>query len=135
MKTARKKIPQYDISPFGLKIRDLRKAKGLSRKVLSGVSGVSASYIFAIEHGRRSKVSLEYKAKLFNALGVNTYPPSEESIEKGEFKGVGEERLAAQYGELAPEEQLIIEEVLSDADGRRHLLDQAKFWKFKRERS
>lgn len=41
------------MTPFGLKLRELRRAKGVSQKEMAGALGISAAYLSALEHGRR----------------------------------------------------------------------------------
>jgi transcriptional regulator with XRE-family HTH domain len=41
------------VTPFGLKLRQLRHAKGVSQKEMAAALGISAAYLSALEHGRR----------------------------------------------------------------------------------
>lgn len=41
------------MTPFGNKLRQLRKAKGVSLKEMSDGVGVSSAYLSALEHGKR----------------------------------------------------------------------------------
>ncbi len=41
------------MTPFGLKLRQLRHAKGVSQKEMAAALGISAAYLSALEHGRR----------------------------------------------------------------------------------
>ncbi|MCX7302782.1 MAG: helix-turn-helix domain-containing protein [Hyphomicrobiales bacterium] len=41
------------MTPLGEKLRDLRRAKGVSQKEMAAAIGVSAAYLSALEHGRR----------------------------------------------------------------------------------
>lgn len=41
------------MTPFGLKMRELRAAKGVSQKEMADALGVSAAYLSALEHGKR----------------------------------------------------------------------------------
>jgi transcriptional regulator with XRE-family HTH domain len=54
---------------FGLRLKTLRKAKGLSQEELAERSGLNRPYISGIEKGKRN-VSLEVMEKLAGALGV-----------------------------------------------------------------
>ncbi len=54
---------------FGLKLKTLRKEKGLSQEKLAERSGLNRSYISGIEQGKRN-VSLEVMEKLVEALGA-----------------------------------------------------------------
>ena len=54
---------------FGLRLKALRKEKGLSQEELAERSGLNRPYISGIEQGKRN-VSLEVMEKLADALGV-----------------------------------------------------------------
>jgi transcriptional regulator with XRE-family HTH domain len=54
---------------FGLRLKTLRKEKGLSQEELAERSGLNRPYISGIEQGKRN-VSLEVMEKLAEALGV-----------------------------------------------------------------
>ena len=54
---------------FGLRLKTLRKEKGLSQEELALKSGLNRPYLSAIEKGKRN-VSLEVMEKLAGALGV-----------------------------------------------------------------
>jgi len=54
---------------FGIRLRTLRKEKGLSQEELALKSGLNRPYISAIEKGKRN-VSLEVMEKLAEAMGV-----------------------------------------------------------------
>lgn len=41
------------MTPFGMKLRELRRRKGVSQKEMAAALGVSAAYLSALEHGRR----------------------------------------------------------------------------------
>lgn len=41
------------MTPFGEKIRDLRRQKGVTQKEMAEAIGVSAAYLSALEHGHR----------------------------------------------------------------------------------
>ena len=41
------------MTPLGLKLRELRRKKGVSQKEMASALGVSAAYLSALEHGRR----------------------------------------------------------------------------------
>lgn len=56
---------------ISLKVREMRKAQGLTIKDLSQRSGVSISYISELENGKKN-ISLEVLILL--AVGLNTTP-------------------------------------------------------------
>ncbi len=41
------------MTPFGAKVRDLRRERGVTLKAMAAALGVSAAYLSALEHGRR----------------------------------------------------------------------------------
>jgi transcriptional regulator with XRE-family HTH domain len=43
------------MTPFGAKLREMRDARGLTAKDMADALGVSASYLSALEHGRRGR--------------------------------------------------------------------------------
>ncbi|WP_417320816.1 helix-turn-helix domain-containing protein [Emcibacter sp.] len=45
------------MTPFGRKVRELRKQKNVSQKQMAGDLGVSAAYLSALEHGHRGRPS------------------------------------------------------------------------------
>ena len=59
------------MTPFGEAMRALRQSKGVSQKEMAAAIGVSAAYLSALEHGRRSPPSfdlLQRVAGYFNII-------------------------------------------------------------------
>lgn len=54
---------------FGIKIKELRKARGLSQEKLANLAEIDRTYLPSIEKGERN-VSIEVVEKLANALNV-----------------------------------------------------------------
>ena len=54
---------------IGIKIRNLRKEKGLSQEALANLSDLDRTYIPSIERGERN-ISIEVIYKLCNALNI-----------------------------------------------------------------
>jgi transcriptional regulator with XRE-family HTH domain len=54
---------------FGLKIKELRKLKGISQEKLANLAEIDRTYLPTIEKGERN-VSIVVIEKLSNALGV-----------------------------------------------------------------
>lgn len=54
---------------FGIKIKELRKQKGLSQERLANLADIDRTYLPTIEKGERN-VSIEVVEKLANALNV-----------------------------------------------------------------
>jgi transcriptional regulator with XRE-family HTH domain len=45
------------MTPFGLRLRDLRRLRGVTQKQMAADLNLSAAYLSALEHGRRGKPS------------------------------------------------------------------------------
>ena len=45
------------MTPFGAKLREMRKSQNMSLKQLAQAIGVSSAYLSALEHGQRSRPS------------------------------------------------------------------------------
>ncbi len=45
------------MTPFGARVRDLRRQRGMTLQQLADELGVSAAYLSALEHGRRGRPS------------------------------------------------------------------------------
>ena len=58
------------ILAFGIRIRTLRKARGLSQEACADLAGLDRSYVGGIERGERN-VSLVNIKKLSDALGIS----------------------------------------------------------------
>ena len=43
------------MTPFGERVRDLRKTKGMAQKEMAAALGVSSAYLSALEHGKRGR--------------------------------------------------------------------------------
>lgn len=62
---------KMDNLAVGLRIRNLRESKGLTREDIINLSGVSAQFLSAIEHGTKS-MKIQTLRKLATALDVST---------------------------------------------------------------
>lgn len=45
------------MTPFGRRVRDLRRERGVSQKQMAGALQISAAYLSALEHGHRGRPS------------------------------------------------------------------------------
>jgi transcriptional regulator with XRE-family HTH domain len=58
------------MTPFGERLRQLRRAKGVSQKQMAASLGVSAAYLSALEHGRRGLPSWAMLQKIIGYFNV-----------------------------------------------------------------
>jgi transcriptional regulator with XRE-family HTH domain len=58
------------VTPFGLRIRELRKARGVSQKEMAAALGVTPAYLSALEHGRRGVPSWAMLQKIIGYFNV-----------------------------------------------------------------
>lgn len=58
------------MTPFGARVRELRRERGLSQKEFAARLGVSPAYISALEHGRRGLPTFVLVQGVIHALGV-----------------------------------------------------------------
>jgi transcriptional regulator with XRE-family HTH domain len=58
------------VTPFGEKIRELRRAKGVSQKQMAAALGVSAAYLSALEHGHRGLPSWGMVQKVIGYFNI-----------------------------------------------------------------
>ena len=58
------------MTPFGERLRELRRAKGVSQKEMAASLGVSAAYLSALEHGHRGVPSWAMVQKIIGYFNV-----------------------------------------------------------------
>lgn len=58
------------MTPFGLKIRELRANKGVSQKTMAQDIGVSAAYLSALEHGHRGIPSWQFLQRVIGYFNI-----------------------------------------------------------------
>ena len=58
------------MTPFGLKLRELRAARGLSAKAMASGLGVSPAYLSALEHGHRGRPNRRFVHRVCQYLGI-----------------------------------------------------------------
>ena len=58
------------MTPFGAKLRELRRVKGVSQKEMAAALGVSAAYLSSLEHGRRGLPSWAMVQKIIGYFNV-----------------------------------------------------------------
>ncbi len=58
------------MTPFGARVRELRKLRGMSQQEFAERLGVSSAYVSALEHGRRGRPTFALVQGVIHALGV-----------------------------------------------------------------
>ncbi len=58
------------MTPFGEKLRALRKEKGVRQVDMADTLGVSAAYLSALEHGKRGAPSWAFLQKIIQYFGL-----------------------------------------------------------------
>lgn len=58
------------MTPFGERLRQMRRERGLDQKAMAAALGVSPSYLSALEHGRRGKPSWPMVQKIIGFFNV-----------------------------------------------------------------
>ncbi|MEE8294792.1 MAG: helix-turn-helix transcriptional regulator [Sphingomonadales bacterium] len=58
------------MTPFGLKIRELREQKGITQRDLAKALGVSAAYLSALENGKRGRPSWALVQNMITYFGA-----------------------------------------------------------------
>ena len=62
--------PQALVTPFGERVRALRKAKGVTQRDMAAALKVSSAYLSALEHGRRGRPSWDLLQRIIGYLNV-----------------------------------------------------------------
>ncbi len=126
---SRRKPPDAVINPVCKKIKALREARGWNQRELAAAADIHPNIISRVEGGKG--LSLDNLSKILDALGVSIEAPRDD---RG-IRAFAEDRLAPLYGTMRPESRKLLEEVLADREGRRYLLEQARFWLSRRKRT
>lgn len=63
---------QVTAAEIGLRIREIRKAQGVSQETLAGLAGTGQRYISELERGKAT-ARLGEMLKVLNALGAGVY--------------------------------------------------------------
>jgi transcriptional regulator with XRE-family HTH domain len=58
------------VTPFGAKIRALRRERGVSQKEMAAALGVSAAYLSALEHGHRGQPNWAFVQKVIGYFNI-----------------------------------------------------------------
>lgn len=58
------------MTPFGQKLRELRRERGVKQKDMARALGVSAAYLSALEHGHRGRPSWAFVQKVIGYFNI-----------------------------------------------------------------
>lgn len=58
------------MTPFGEKIRVMRKERGVTQSEMAAALGISSAYLSALEHGRRGRPTWELLQRIIGYLNV-----------------------------------------------------------------
>lgn len=58
------------MTPFGQALRDMRRQRGITQKVLAEAIGVTPAYLSALEHGRRGRPTFELLQRIAGYFNV-----------------------------------------------------------------
>ncbi len=58
------------MTPFGARIRELRRARGITQREMAAAIGVSPAYLSALEHGRRGMPAWPLLQKIIGYFNV-----------------------------------------------------------------
>jgi transcriptional regulator with XRE-family HTH domain len=58
------------MTPFGIKLRELREERGLNQKDLAKALHVSAAYLSALEHGRRPPPTFQFIQRVIGYFNI-----------------------------------------------------------------
>ncbi|WP_312794704.1 helix-turn-helix domain-containing protein [Tianweitania sp.] len=87
------------MTPFGAKLRQLRQARGVEQKDMAAALGVSASYLSALEHGRRGKPTWAMIQKIIGYFNVIW----DEAEDLQRLAEISDPRVVVDTVSLAPE--------------------------------
>jgi transcriptional regulator with XRE-family HTH domain len=87
------------MTPFGAKLRQLRQERGIEQKAMAAALGVSASYLSALEHGRRGKPTWATVQKVIGFFNVIW----DDAEELQRLAQLSDPRVVVDTAELAPE--------------------------------
>ncbi|NRA86195.1 MAG: helix-turn-helix domain-containing protein [Rhizobiales bacterium] len=68
------------MTPFGLKLRELRKQRGISQKQMAEDLHISAAYLSALEHGKRGVPSWQMLQRIIHYFNI-IWDEAEELVE------------------------------------------------------
>lgn len=87
------------MTPFGRRIRELRKARGVSQKDMAAALGVSAAWLSALENGRRGRPGWEFIQRVIAYFNV-IWDDADELLE---LARISHPRIVVDTSGLSPE--------------------------------
>lgn len=87
------------MTPFGEKLRQMRNERGIEQKDMAAGLGVSASYLSALEHGRRGKPGWAMVQKVIGYFNVIW----DEAEELQRLAELSDPRVVIETAKLDPE--------------------------------
>lgn len=91
------------MTPFGSKVRSLRKHYNLTQKQLADKLGLSAAYLSALEHGHRGRPSRELVHDMCAAFGLIW----EDADELQKLAQISHPRIVVDTSGLSPEATIL----------------------------
>jgi transcriptional regulator with XRE-family HTH domain len=91
------------MTPFGARVREIRRRNGLSQKEFAARLGVSAAYVSALEHGRRGRPTFALVQGVIHELGVIW----DEADELVKLADLSDPRVVIDTSGLEPEATLL----------------------------
>lgn len=86
------------MTPFGEKLRNLREERGLSQKEMAQALNVSAAYLSALEHGRRSQPGFPFVQRVIGYFNIIW----DEAEELQRLAGLSQPRVTVDTAGLDP---------------------------------
>ena len=117
------------MTPFGEKVRALRKERGLTQTEMAGSLGVSSAYLSALEHGRRGRPTWDLLQRIIGYLNVIW----DEAEELERLAELSHPKIAVETAGLSPDATALANRLaetiallsLEDVRRLRHDLDAA----------
>ncbi|MCV0394655.1 MAG: helix-turn-helix domain-containing protein [Rhizobiaceae bacterium] len=91
------------MTPFGEKVRRMRRERGISQKQMAAALGVTPSYLSALEHGRRGRPSWPMVQKIIGFFNVIW----DEAEELQDLASVSDPRVTIDTAGLSPQATLL----------------------------
>ncbi len=86
------------MTPLGLRIRELRRERGVSQRDMARALGVTPAYLSAFEHGHRGRPSWAMVQKIIGYFNVIW----DEADELGRLAGLSDPRIVIDTAGLSP---------------------------------